>query len=124
MSEWKWNSKLPSSDSSVEAGHTIPMINVSTSTLATRLARRIARRLRLARWSKVLVVPTVVATWYVGRWNEWFVACGVALLLLEIVAIMLGELQRCPLCEAPLVIGRGWAEEFVGTCPECGYAID
>ena len=100
------------------------MSNISASTLATRLVRRIARRLRLARWSKVLVVPTVVATWYVARWNAWFILCGVVLVLLESVAIMLGESQRCPLCEAPLVIGRGWTEEFAGTCPECGYAID
>jgi hypothetical protein len=100
------------------------MNTVSASTLATRLVRRIARRLRLARWSKVLVVPTVVAAGYLGRWSPWFVACGVALVLLEILAIMLGESQRCPLCETPLVIGRGWGEEFVCTCPECGYAID
>ena len=100
------------------------MSNVSASTLATRLVRRIERRLRLARWSKVLIVPTVVASYYLGRWSVWVVGCGVALVLLEILAIMLGESQRCPLCETPLVIGRGWGEEFAGTCPECGYAID
>ncbi|HXT16184.1 MAG TPA: hypothetical protein VN706_11180 [Gemmatimonadaceae bacterium] len=100
------------------------MTHDSLSVLATRLSRRIAWRLRLARWGKLLVLPTFVAAFYAGRWNERAALLGFGLFLLEVLAIMLGEAQRCPLCEASLVIGRGPQEEFVGTCPDCGYPID
>ena len=96
----------------------------SASVLATRLKRKIARRLRLARLGKALFLPTAGATFLLARWNEWLGLGGVALLLLEVIAIVAGELQRCPLCDTPLVIRRDWDEEFAGTCPECGNPID
>ena len=82
------------------------MSHFSASALAARLNRKIARRQRLARWGTALVVPTVAATIYLRRWNEWFVLGGVALLALEAIAIGAGRLQRCPFCDASLVIGR------------------
>ena len=100
------------------------MSDLSASALATRLNRRIARRLRLARWGKALWLPTLATTFYLGRGHEWFFLAGVTLFLLEVVAIMSGELQHCPLCEASLVIRHDWDEEFAATCPECGYVID
>ena len=100
------------------------MSDSSASALATRLHRMIARRQRLARWGKVLAVPTLLAALYVGRWSVWLAGGAFALFLLEVVAVLVGESQRCPRCEAQLVWGRGWGEEFTGTCPECGCPID
>jgi len=100
------------------------MIEHSVSALAKRVTQSIARRQRVARWAKALVVPTVVATFYLTRFTGWFAVAGVGLFFLEAIAIMMGELQRCPRCEARLLTGRGWQEEFEGTCPECGYPID
>jgi hypothetical protein len=100
------------------------MSDSSASALEKRLNRTIARRQQLARWGKLLVLPTLVATLYVGRWNQWLALAGFALFVLEVLAVLFGEAQRCPRCEAQLVIGRGWLEEFAGTCPECGCPID
>jgi hypothetical protein len=100
------------------------MSQSSASTLATRLRRKIARRQRLARWGKWLVLPTLGAIPYLGRWNEWFGVAMATLFLLEALAVVQGELLRCPLCEASLVTGRGFQEEFEATCPECGCPID
>ena len=100
------------------------MSHLSASALRTRLSRRIARRQRVARWGKALALPTLVATLYLGRWSEWLGLGALALFLLEVLAVLLGEAQRCPRCEARLVTGRGWQEEFEGTCPECECPID
>lgn len=100
------------------------MSGPSASVFATRLRQKIARRQRVARWSKWLALPTVAAIFYFGRSHERFAIGAAALFLLETLAIMHGEAQRCPVCEAPLVTGRGFGEEFEGTCPECGCPID
>jgi len=100
------------------------MRDSSASALQARLNRTIARRQRVARWGKTLAVPTLIAALYAARWNSWFAIVGFGLFLLEVWAVLLGEAQRCPRCEAQLVRGRGWGEEFAGTCPECGCPID
>src|SRR5690242_19376327 len=100
------------------------MSDLSGSTLATRLRQKIARRQRLARWSTLLVVPTVAATIFLSRWGEWFVLGGIAVLALEGIAIGAARLQRCPMCDAALVIGRRGHAKFLHACPECGYVID
>jgi len=100
------------------------MTTLSASALATQLNRRIARRLRVARWGKTLWLPTLGATFYFFHVHEWLFLGGFGLFALEVIAIMAGEIQRCPLCEASLVIRHRWDEEFAATCPECGYVID
>jgi hypothetical protein len=100
------------------------MIESSASTLALRLRRKIARRLAFARWSKWLVVPTLAAMVYLGRWHEWLGWVAVALFLLEVLGLLIGEGQRCPLCDAPLATIRDRQEEFEHSCPDCGFIID
>jgi len=100
------------------------MIESSASELARRLRQKIARRQRLARWAKWLALPTLAAIPFFGRWNDWLGIGAAVLFLLEAVAVMQGEVQRCPLCETRLVTGRGFQERFEGTCPECGAPID
>ena len=100
------------------------MSESSSSRLATRLSRTIARRQRLARWGKALVVPTFAAAFYATRWSQWLALAGFLLFVVEVVAVLLGEAQRCPRCDASLVTGRGWGEQFEGTCPDCGFLID
>jgi len=100
------------------------MSQSSASILATRLRRKIARRQRLARWGKWLVLPTLAVLPYFGRWNQWFGGAVGALFLLEVLAVLQGELLRCPLCDASLVTGRGFQEAFEPTCPDCGLPID
>jgi|SRR5690349_13550765 hypothetical protein len=100
------------------------MNHLSASNLAARLNRRIAHRQRLARWATLLVVPTIAVTIYVSRWNDWFALAGIALLVLEGIAIGSGRLQRCPMCGAPLVIGHRGNTKFLDTCADCGYVID
>jgi hypothetical protein len=78
----------------------------------------------LARWAKIALVPTGAGIYYFAHWSQWFVYGGVGLLLLEIFAIMLGEAQHCPLCDASLVIRQDRREDFATACPECGYLID
>ena len=94
------------------------------SVLVTRLRRTIARRQFAARWSKRLAVPTLVGAFYVGRWSEWFFYLGFLIFVYEVSAIIVGENQRCPVCDSRLLLGRGWDEEFLSTCPECGSPID
>jgi hypothetical protein len=94
------------------------------SRLATSLRRRIGRRLTLARWAKIGLVPTVGVIMYLGHRSQWIVFGGSVLILLEILAIMVGEAQRCPLCDASLVIRHERYDELAYTCPECGYVID
>jgi len=96
----------------------------SAAGLQARLDRTIARRQRLARWSKFLATPTLIGSVYAARSNSWLAVVGFGFFLLEVWFVLLGEAQRCPRCEAQLVRGRGWAEEFVGTCLECGCPID
>jgi hypothetical protein len=100
------------------------MSQSSASTLAIRLRRKIGRRQRLARWGKWLILPALAAIPYLGRRNEWLGGAVAVLFLLELLAVVQGELLRCPFCEASLVSGRGLQEEFEATCPECGYPID
>ena len=100
------------------------MSNSALSKLETSLRRRIGRRLALARWAKLLLVPTVGGTVYIGQRSQWLVFAGILLLLLEVLAIMVGESQRCPLCDASLVIRQDRREEFANACPQCGYLID
>ena len=95
----------------------------SAASLDTRMRQRIARRLQVARWAKILLVPTGGAIYVVHR-VQWLVLTAIGLILLEILAIMVGEAQRCPLCDASLVIRRERQEEFAYACPECGYLID
>jgi hypothetical protein len=99
-------------------------VKVSASALAARVNRRIARRQRLARWGTALVVPTIAATIYLARWHEYFVIGGLALLVLEGIAIGSGRLLRCPFCDASLVSGRRGYAKFLDTCPDCGYLIE
>ena len=96
----------------------------SAAGLQARLNRTIARRQRLARWSKFLVVPTLIGSVYAAQSYSRLAVVGFGLFLLEVWFVLLGEAQRCPRCEAPLVRGRGWQEEFASTCPECGCPID
>ena len=100
------------------------MTTLRASELARKLNRRIARRLSIARWAKILWLPTLAAMIFVGRRHERLGLVGFGVFLAEVIAIAAGELQRCPLCEASLVTRRDWDEEFPGTCPECGYVID
>jgi hypothetical protein len=92
--------------------------------LATSLRRRIARRLQIARWGKILLVPTIGAIVLFGNHSSWIAGGAIILFLLEVVAINLGEGQRCPLCDTSLVVRRERREEFATACPECGYVID
>jgi DNA-directed RNA polymerase subunit RPC12/RpoP len=94
------------------------------STLANRLRRTIARRQVFARGSKRLALPTLVGAFYFGRWGEWYFYLGFVLFVVEASAIVVGENQRCPVCDSRLMTGRGWNEEFEPACPECGYVID
>jgi hypothetical protein len=96
----------------------------SAVALQARLSRAIARRQRLARWGKTLVMPTLVGSLFAFHWNPWLAIVGFGLFLLEVWFVLLGEAQRCPRCEAQLVRRRGWQEEFAATCPECGCPID
>ena len=96
----------------------------SLAARTSRLSRSIARRQRVARWAKALVLPTSVATIYAGRWGDWAALIGVALVGCEILGILIGESQRCPRCDGRLVTGRGWREQFDGTCSQCGCPID
>ena len=96
----------------------------SASTLSARLRRKIARRLQLARWSKWLVVPTIAAIVYLGRRSEWLGWGFSALFMLEVLALLVGEAQRCPLCDTPLVTIRDRQEEFEHACPGCGFILD
>jgi hypothetical protein len=100
------------------------MSKPAASTLATALRRKFARRLAWARWAKIGLIPTGAVIYYFGHWSQWFVYGGAVLLLLEIVAINVGEAQRCPLCDASLVIRKDRHDEFASACPECGYVID
>jgi len=97
----------------------------SVRALETRLRRRIGRRLALARWAKSLLVPTVAAIVLVHR-IEWLMFAGFGVVFLEVLALMVGEAQRCPLCDASLVIRhrREEPEDFAYACPECGFLID
>ena len=95
-----------------------------SSVLMTRLRRTIARRQLAARWSKWLAVPTLVGAFYARRWSEWFFYIGFAIFVYQVSAIIVGENQRCPICDSRLLLGRGWNEEFPSTCPECGCPID
>jgi hypothetical protein len=88
------------------------------------LRTTIARRQFLARWSKRLALPTLVATFYAARWGPWFFYLGFAAFLMEASAIVVGENQRCPVCDSRLMSGRGLNEEFETSCPECGFLID
>jgi hypothetical protein len=49
---------------------------------------------------------------------------GIGVIFLEILAIMVGEAQRCPLCDTSLVVWQDRHEEFANACPECGFLID
>ena len=90
-----------------------------------RLNRNIARRRRLARWGKWLLLPTVLVILALWRSGPWIYYPGFALFTLEALAMMQGELLRCPVCDASLVTGRGrWNETVAGTCPECDLPID
>ena len=100
------------------------MNNIRLSALEASLRRRIGRRLRIARWAKLLLIPTVAGAVYLGRHNKWFAYCGLALAVLEILALMMGEAQRCPLCDSSLAIRKKAGEEFVNACPDCGFLID
>jgi hypothetical protein len=95
----------------------------SAASLEILMRRRIARRLRLARWSQVLLVPTVAAIYFVHR-IQWLFLAGIGAIFLEILAIMVGEAQRCPLCDTSLVVWQDRHEEFANACPECGFLID
>lgn len=96
----------------------------SEGILSLRLRRRIARRLRFARWSKWLLVPTIGGIIYGSRWIPWLGGVLFVLLLLETLGILIGEAQRCPMCDAPLVTIRDRTEEFEHSCPDCGFIID
>lgn len=89
-----------------------------------RANRAIARRQYAARWGKRLFIPTFAGMFVLGRASEWLgIACAV-LLVVEACAVMLDEAQRCPRCDASLVSGRAWFQEFTPTCPQCGCPID
>jgi len=94
------------------------------SALSQRLRQKIARRQHVARWAKWLALPTLAGMFYLGRWSTWLGVSAAVLFFLETLAIMNGEAQRCPMCEARLLTGRGWGEQFEGTCPDCGCPID
>ncbi len=94
------------------------------SALETSLRRKIGRRLTLARWAKILIVPTLGGAIYLRHLSPWFACAGLALILLEILGIMVGEAQRCPLCDASLVIRHDRVEDFATQCPDCGFVID
>jgi hypothetical protein len=116
--------RLPCTLARAFGRHTPSMRDSVPPVLATSLRRRIGRRLQLARWSKILLVPTVAVILYLGGRSPWVGRIGVALLILEVVAIMIGEAQRCPLCDASLVLRLEREDEFATACPECGYLID
>jgi hypothetical protein len=94
------------------------------SPLVMRLRRTIARRQFIARWSKRIAVPTLLGGFWAGRWSECFAYLVFALFVVEVSAIVVGENQRCPICDTRLLWGRGWNEEFLSTCPECDCPID
>lgn len=100
------------------------MSESAATNLATALRRRIGRRLAFARWGKLLVVPTVGGIICFGQQRGWVVFAGLCLLLLEGIAIMVGEAQRCPLCDASLVLRHEGREEFASACDDCGFVID
>lgn len=88
------------------------------------MRRRIARRLKLARWAGLGIVASVAIWMYLGRLSEWFVYLGAALFLISTIVILVGEGQRCPLCDASLVFIKDRREQFATECPECGFVID
>jgi hypothetical protein len=80
--------------------------------------------LTIARWAKLLLVPTVGSTIYFAQRSEWIVFAGIVLALVQLLAVMMGEAQRCPLCDASLVLRHERREEFATACPDCGFVID
>lgn len=94
-----------------------------SSSLETALRRRIGRRLTIARWAKVAILVTAALV-YVGHKYSWVFYAGFVAFCLETFAIMVGEAQRCPMCDASLVIRRERIEDFATECSECGYIID
>ena len=89
-----------------------------------QLRRKIARRQRLARWATHAVIPTLAVTFYVGRWSEWFALTGLALIVVEGIAMGAGKLLRCPMCDSFLANGRRGETEYFHSCPECGFIVD
>jgi hypothetical protein len=100
------------------------MTDSAASALATALRRKIGRRLAVARWAKALLLPTLGVIFLFGRVSSWFVVAGLGLVLLETLAMMIGGSQRCPLCDATLVLRHERGDEFATTCPDCGFVID
>jgi hypothetical protein len=78
----------------------------------------------VARYARLLSLPTIAATIYLARVDGWYGLGGGAVLVVLLGLFMRGEIQRCPRCEASLTTRRWWGQSFAPTCPECGCPID
>ena len=100
------------------------MTKASEPELALTIRARIGRRLAIARVAKVGILPTALIGYSLARHFHWFAYVVVTLLFVEVMAMVMGEAQRCPRCDTSLVVRLGRRQHFANTCPGCGYLID